>query len=139
MLTVDKGAGGGNFGAGSVVTLTADAPAAGKYFIGWTGGTVANPTAPTTTFIMPTSSATVTAQFAALPSPTISGIQIIGAESKMTITADAFPNLPWVLLTSTNLVDWQTLTTNLSTAAGIVQFTKQLDADLSRFFKVGSP
>jgi hypothetical protein len=138
-LAVDKGSGGGKFGAGSIVTLKADAPPSGKYFAGWTGATVANPTASTTTFVMPTNGVTVTAQFTALPTPTIGAFQLVSGSSNFTISAQAFPNQAWVLKTSTNLVDWQIITTNMSSPAGTVQFTGPIDGALNRFFSVTSP
>lgn len=65
-LTVTGGTGSGNFAAGATATLTANAPAAGFAFVQWTGAAVANPTAASTTLVMP---AAATATFAALPPP----------------------------------------------------------------------
>ena len=68
-LTVNGGTGGGTFAAGATATITANAPAAGFAFVQWTGAAVANPTAASTTLVMPAAATTVTATFAALPPP----------------------------------------------------------------------
>jgi len=62
-LSVANGSGSGNYAAGSTVSITANAPPAGQSFVNWTGATVANPTATTTTLIMPASSTSVTANY----------------------------------------------------------------------------
>jgi hypothetical protein len=138
-LKVTGGQGGGKFGAGAIVTLVADAPPSGKYFAGWTGATVFNPTAATTSFIMPTNSVTVTAQFVDLSSPSINAIQLTPGASNFTLSAQAMANQAWVLKTSTNLVDWQIIATNISNSGGLVQFTNQATSEVSRFFSVASP
>ncbi|HZE98356.1 MAG TPA: hypothetical protein VE981_15095, partial [Planctomycetota bacterium] len=68
-LTVNSGSGDGTYAAGTVVTITADAPAAGMVFSQWTGATVANPGVATTTITMPAAGTTVTATYAAAPPP----------------------------------------------------------------------
>jgi hypothetical protein len=138
-LTVNKGSGGGNFGAGSVVTLTADAAPSGQYFTGWNGAAVANPTAKTTTVIMPTNSVTVTAQFAALPSPTIDQVVFTSGANNFTLSAQTVANQQWILRTSTNLIDWQIVSTNTSTAAGLLLFTNQANLEAARYFSIISP
>jgi len=64
-LTVANGAGSGVYPVGTVVTITANAPPAGKVFSKWTGATVAGPAAATTTLTMPAAATTVTANYAA--------------------------------------------------------------------------
>lgn len=65
-LTVTSGTGDGEFAEGTVVTITANAPAPGKEFDKWTtssGGTFANVSSSTTTFTMPAAAVTVTATY----------------------------------------------------------------------------
>jgi hypothetical protein len=68
-LTVTSGTGSGNYAAGAVVTITANAAPSGKVFDRWTAptGTIANATSATTTFTMPASTATVTANYKDAP------------------------------------------------------------------------
>ena len=69
LLTVASGIGGGEFEAGAVVTIVANAAPSGKVFDKWTAtaGTLANATSATTTFTMPASAATVTATYKDAP------------------------------------------------------------------------
>jgi hypothetical protein len=62
-LTVVDGTGSGAYAAGTVVTISANPPPSGESFLDWTGATVQNPNASTTTLTMPPSSVTVTANF----------------------------------------------------------------------------
>jgi uncharacterized repeat protein (TIGR02543 family) len=62
-LVVSNGSGGGNYLPGTVVTITANAPASGRAFLDWTGATVANANASTTTLIMPAANTTVKANY----------------------------------------------------------------------------
>ncbi|WP_211194115.1 InlB B-repeat-containing protein [Pyxidicoccus fallax] len=64
-LTVNGGSGDGQYVSGTLVTLTADAPAAGYVFDRWTGATVTNATSATTTLSMPAAATTVTATYRA--------------------------------------------------------------------------
>jgi len=66
-LTVVNGSGSGTYPAGKVVTISANAAPAGETFSDWTGATVANAAAPTTTLTMPSSSTTVTANYTNAP------------------------------------------------------------------------
>jgi len=68
-LTVVNGAGGGSYAAKATVTITANAAPAGQVFKSWTGATVANPLAPSTTLVMPAAAATVTATYAPVVQP----------------------------------------------------------------------
>jgi hypothetical protein len=93
-LTVVSGSGSGNFSAGSVNTIIAAAPPTGKVFDAWTGGTVANPAASTTTVTMPAANVTVTATYVDGPSYVLTvtsgsgdGTYLVG--TVVTITADA--------------------------------------------------
>ena len=66
-VTVNNGTGGGVYGVGETVTITANAPEEGYYFAGWqvvSGGvTLANNEATPTTFLMEDSNVEVTAVF----------------------------------------------------------------------------
>jgi hypothetical protein len=93
-LTVVSGAGGGNYAAGALVTITANAPPSGQAFLDWTGMTVKNPNAPTTTLTMPASNATVTANYANAYALTVvsgAGSGEYAAGSQVTIKANAPP------------------------------------------------
>ena len=66
-VTVTKGTGDGDYFAGDTVQIVADAAPAGQQFAGWTvtgNATLANAASPTTTFKMPASAVTVTADYA---------------------------------------------------------------------------
>lgn len=68
-LTVNNGTGGGTYAVGTTVTVTANAPAQGMQFSGWTGATtyMANPSAATTTLVTSASDSSITATYSALP------------------------------------------------------------------------
>jgi uncharacterized repeat protein (TIGR02543 family) len=69
-LTVNSGTGGGTYAPGTAVTVTANAPASGYQFAGWTGSTslLSNAAAPTTTFNMGSAAASITANYTAISS-----------------------------------------------------------------------
>ncbi|NTX13139.1 hypothetical protein HUA76_20260 [Myxococcus sp. CA056] len=95
-LTVNSGAGDGQYVSGTQVTLTADAPAPGYVFDQWTGATVASTTSATTTLTMPAAATTVTATYR-VSSPTQytltvnsgSGDGQYTSGTQVTLTADA--------------------------------------------------
>lgn len=66
-VTVNNGTGGGAYAAGKIIGITANAPAEGYEFAGWTltsgSGTIGNPTALSTTFTVGTSNAVLTANY----------------------------------------------------------------------------
>ena len=66
-LTVEGGNPSGNYAAGTLVTVSADAPQAGAQFAGWTGDVaiLVNPFLPTTTAIIPNMAVTITAAYTA--------------------------------------------------------------------------
>jgi hypothetical protein len=78
-VTVSGGTGGGNYEPGATVSITANPPAAGKVFAGWSGNVVfANAAAASTTFVMPATNVTVTPSYkdempAPAPTPPPSG------------------------------------------------------------------
>ena len=138
-LTVSNGSGGGNFGAGSVLTLTANATPSGKVFAGWQGAGISNAAATATLFIMPTNNASVTAVFTNLPPPVIGNFQFVLGASSLTLAASALANQPWVLQSSSNLVNWQDVATNVSSAGGLVTFTNNLSGAPQKFYRIKSP
>lgn len=66
-VTVNNGTGGGNYQPGATVTITANAAPTGQSFTNWTTGTTgvsfANANSSSTTFVMPSSNVTVTANY----------------------------------------------------------------------------
>lgn len=66
-VTVNNGTGGGNYLAGATVTITANAAPTGQTFTNWTtatsGVSFANQNSASTTFVMPASNVTVTANY----------------------------------------------------------------------------
>ena len=64
-VTVTNGTGGGEYSAGTVITITADTPETGKKFTGWTldGVSVDDKTKAEITFTMPESNVTATANY----------------------------------------------------------------------------
>ncbi|HET7238351.1 MAG TPA: hypothetical protein VFI76_04955, partial [Terrimicrobiaceae bacterium] len=65
-LTVINGGGSGNYPPGTQVTVTANPPASGQQFTGWTGDVsiLANPAAPITTATIPSSNVSIKATYA---------------------------------------------------------------------------
>lgn len=62
-LTVNSGSGSGAYAAGTVVPIVANTPPTGDVFANWTGATVANANAASTTITMPSAAATVSANY----------------------------------------------------------------------------
>ena len=139
-LTVSNGSGGGNFGAGSILTLTASAPASGKIFTGWQGGGVSNSASPVTLFTMPAGNATVVANYASLPPPLLSHFQLLTGLTNGSFTAQTAAGVPWVLQTSTNLTRWLDLVTNVADTNGGLYFAPPVNSSPgSQFFRLRSP
>ncbi len=63
ILTVSNGSGGGNYPAGTVVSISANPPAPGYAFDKWTGASVATPLSSTTKITVPGNNIFVTATF----------------------------------------------------------------------------
>ena len=62
-LTVNSGSGSGSYTAGTVVSIVADTPPTGDVFSSWTGATVANANAASTTLTMPAAATAITANY----------------------------------------------------------------------------
>ncbi len=67
-LKVVHGSGSGFYASGVTVAISADAPAAGKRFLRWTGAAVADPAQASTTLTMLPANATVTANYSTITS-----------------------------------------------------------------------
>ena len=93
--TLDGGAASGSYPAGSTVTVTANDPASGYAFLNWTGYTqagdaitFADASAKTTTFTMPSSAVTITANYQAVTPThriTVSNGTINGSATDLTV------------------------------------------------------
>jgi hypothetical protein len=115
-LTVTNGSGGGNLGAGSIVTLTANPSPSGKAFVAWTGSPgIGNANSNVTSFIMPATNASVIAVYTNLPAPVFTTYFITNG-TNFSLFAQAYANQSWILQSSTDLFNWVNLSTN--TAAG---------------------
>jgi uncharacterized protein (DUF1800 family) len=95
-LTVVGGTGSGSYAAGTVVNVSAT-PGAGQTFQSWTGGTVANPNAASTTLTMPSSNVTLTANYTTGPTYALTVVNGTGSGSyaagaTVTITSNAAPS-----------------------------------------------
>jgi len=99
-LLVNEGTGGGEYPAGTKVTITAKAPESGYQFAGWTGDTnaLANPSAATTTLTKPDGATAVTATY--VPSTNLYALTVTNgtgsgtyrAGTPVTVTANAPPS-----------------------------------------------
>lgn len=93
--TLDGGAASGSYPAGSTVNVTANEPASGYAFLNWTGFTqagdaitFADASAKTTTFTMPSSAVTITANYQAVTPThriTVSNGTINGSATDLTV------------------------------------------------------
>jgi hypothetical protein len=138
-LTVSNGSGGGKFGAGTILTLTAFAAPSGKVFAGWLGAGISNSASPATLFIMPTNAVSVTATYTNLPAPVFTGWHIVGS-TNLALTAHAYPNYQWVLQSSLDLTNWANAFTNSSDSGGALQFPISVSAGISaQYFRLKSP
>jgi hypothetical protein len=138
-LTVSNGLGGGNYGAGSIVSLTANPAPSGQSFAGWTGASVVSPGSPATSFIMPINDVTVAALYTNLPSPIISS-SIVSITNTLELGASASANQPWVLEGSPDLIAWVPLSTNLTSGSGLLQLSVPITSSPpQQFFRLRSP
>jgi len=135
---VQGGLGSGQYGAGSIITITAAVAPAGQIFDHWAGATVLDSAAASTTLVMPGGNTTVSALYKPLPAP---ALQLSGAPGGvMTITANTLPNLTWLVQSSDDLVSWQTVSTNLAGPDGTVNFVVPINPSVSkRFYRFAAP
>lgn len=138
-LTVNNGSGGGKYGAGSILTLTANSAPYGQYFAQWNGPGLTNATSTNLTFTMPAGNAAVTVVFSNLPPPNITSVQLLGGQN-LFITATAYGNQPWVLQESSNLAVWTNLSTNISAPGGLLQLTNIVPSSTPQeYYRLKSP
>ena len=138
-LTVNNGSGSGNWGAGTVLTLTAAPAPSGMTFAGWNGATVSNAAVATTLFVMLTNAVTLTAVYTNLPMPVVSQFQAQLGAGSFTLSAVVAANQLWILQGSTNLTTWHDMATNLAGAGGSVSFTNAIGNAPQTFYRVRSP
>jgi len=96
-LTVNSGSGDGQYAAGAIADISADAAPSGQGFVAWIGDTagIADVNSPATTLTMPAGDAEVTATYAAAYTLTVnsgSGDGQYGAGAVVSISADGAPS-----------------------------------------------
>jgi hypothetical protein len=140
-LSVSNGIGGGNFGAGSILTLAANPAPSGQVFTGWTGAAgISNSAASVTSFIMPATNAMVTAIYTNLPPPLFTSYAFTNG-TNLSLAAQAYPNLAWVLQSSTDLLNWMDIATNTSASNQVLQVGVPVNPAVvpKQFFRLKSP
>ncbi len=140
-LTVTNGSGGGGFGAGSILTLTAGPPPSGMVFSKWTGSaSISNVASPVTLFTMSASNAIVVATFTNLPAPMVTSFSVVGG-TNASFAAQAYPNLGWVLQSSTDLFNWTDVMTNSAASNQQLQMSAPVDEKSvpRQYFRLRSP
>ncbi len=95
-LTVLNGTGSGTYAAGTAVNIAANAAQAGQQFQSWTGAGVANAGSAATVLTMPAGNTTVTANYSAIPTYSLTVVNGTGggtypAGTAVNITASAAP------------------------------------------------
>lgn len=138
-LTVNQGSGGGAFGAGTILSLTASAATSGKKFAQWTGAGVMSPASETTSFTMPGSNAVVSATYTNLPAPQITSVQSI-AGGQLQLSVQGLAAQAYVFQTSDDLVSWSNVNTNTADANGVVHWSEAIDVTVpKKFFRITFP
>jgi hypothetical protein len=143
-LTVSNGSGGGNWGAGSIFSLTANAAPPGQLFSHWTGPGISNATSTTTFFTMPAAHTTVAAVFTNVPPiqinvPTLASLS---SSNTFTISAQGIPGLTYTILANTNLNntnDWVIIGTATAAPNGAVSFPAPNANRPQQYFKLRYP
>jgi hypothetical protein len=80
----------------------------------------------------------VTAIFSNLPPPVFGSASFNGGNN-FVLNAQGVPLQPWILQSSTNLVNWLDIVTNPADANGFVQFPAQTNSAAQQFFRIRSP
>ena len=138
-LTVSNGTGGGSYGAGTMLTLTAGPAPSGQAFAGWLGGGVSNPAAITTLFTMPATNTSLTAWYTNLPAPVLGSMAKPNGGTNWVLSAVVTAGQPWIWQMSSNLVSWQDLVTNIAPLNGSLYLTNPTSGQGRQFFRVRSP
>jgi hypothetical protein len=139
-LTVSNGTGGGNYGAGTMLTLTANPPISGKYFAGWSGNGISITLSTNALFTMPAGTATATALYSNLPPPILQKIVWGTNTLQFNIQAQAFALQSWILQTSQDLANWTDIATNTAGSNSLVQYLLNTNWQSgTRFFRLRSP
>lgn len=125
-LSVLNGSGSGTYAAGQVVKINAGPPPAGQVFYAWTGANVNDPSAASTTLVMPSANVTVTAGFisqvSSIPYP-------VSSHPRLWVTPDDLSRLR----------SWAT-TSNPVYQQGMLPLLNQaVSAYKTKFFPGGSP
>jgi hypothetical protein len=128
-LTVVNGSGSGSFTANTTVPITANAPTVGQVFGSWSGASVANPTAASTTLVMPSNNVTVTANYGFAPPAVTTVPQPVTGHPRLWITpADLARLQSWAVAT------------NPIYAQGLVPLLNEcVSAYQTQFFPNGAP
>ena len=93
LLLVNNGQGSGTYTANTVVPLTAEAAPVGEAFASWSGPNIADPTAASTTMVMPAANTTVTANYGFAP-PAITNVPLpVASHPRLWITPADLPRL----------------------------------------------
>ncbi|MDB6064031.1 MAG: hypothetical protein JWR26_239 [Pedosphaera sp.] len=138
-VTVNQGNGSGAYGAGSILTLTANPPPSGQAFAQWIGSGVASPTSATTSFIVPGTNAAVTATYTNLPAPVIASFQNTPG-GQFQISVHGIASQPYVIQTSDDLLTWSNVITNSADSNGNLSWGAPLNAAIpKRFFRIAFP
>jgi hypothetical protein len=140
-LTVANGTGGGNFGAGSIVTLTAGPAPSGKVFAGWSGAAgISNTASAITSFTMPATNVAVSVVYSNVPPPVITNYSLAGG-TNLSVGAHAYANLAWILQSSTDLLNWTDIATNNSDSNQVLQVGTPVNSATApkQFFRLRSP
>ncbi len=138
-VAVNQGSGSGNYGAGSILNLTANPPPSGTAFSQWIGSGISTPNSPATLFIMPGSNTVVTATYTNLPAPQISSVQLVYT-NQLQVTVQGIALQAYVIQASSDLSTWANIVTNTTDVNGITVWSTALDPALpKRFFRITFP
>jgi len=134
-LNVTNGSGTGAYGAGSILSLSADPAPSGQVFAQWLGAGVSNAALPTTSFTMPAGDAVVTATYSNLPPPQILSVQLTGTGPvQLQIQVLGPASQAYVLQASPDFTAWVNLSTNATDVTGHFLWALPVDPALPKLF-----
>ncbi|MDB6112910.1 MAG: hypothetical protein JWR69_4660, partial [Pedosphaera sp.] len=138
-LTVNQGTGSGAYGAGSILSLTANPPPSGQAFAQWDGLGIGNPSSITTAFIVPGSNAVVTATYTNLPAPQFTSVKP-AAGNQLQLSVQGTPLHGYVFQTSDDLGVWSSVVTNTADSNGVLVWSVAVNPAVpKRFFRIAFP